>query len=301
MGVEDDAKERAAAREGAAVGELGVVGEDGADAGEDGVGGVAEELHFVARGGAGEPEGLVGIAGGRRRSEFSVDRKRGLEGDEGGSMLYVVGEGVVQVAGWLFEDAKGDCDVGGAKFLNALAADQGVGVLRCDDAAGDTGGDESVGTGRGAAVVAAGLERDVGGGSFGGEAAGGGLFEGDYFGVVAVVVEVCAFADDLRHTTVGRVLCQNAAYLRVRGGEANGFGGELEGSLHEDFVRCGRGVSLHDFEDIEFSVFDAREGTPSPRGDFGHKILLFNSLQRVGVCKIFIIRELQLKYFLSMS
>ena len=76
MGVEDDAEEGAAARQGvgtgesaagwilhsAAVGELGVVGEDGADAGEDGVGGVAEELHFVARGGAGEPEGLVGIA-----------------------------------------------------------------------------------------------------------------------------------------------------------------------------------------------------------------------------------------------
>ncbi len=100
MGVEDDAEERAASRPGtrteesaggwilhsaagwilhsaagwilhsaagwilhsAAVGELGVVGQDGADAGEDGVGGVAEELHLVARGGAGEPEGLVGIA-----------------------------------------------------------------------------------------------------------------------------------------------------------------------------------------------------------------------------------------------
>ncbi len=84
VGVEDDAEEWAAARQGigtgesaggwilrsaagrilhsAAVGELGVVGQDGADAGEDGVGGVAEELHLVARGGAGEPEGLVGIA-----------------------------------------------------------------------------------------------------------------------------------------------------------------------------------------------------------------------------------------------
>jgi hypothetical protein len=73
VGVEDDAEERAAARQGvraeesaagwilhsAAVGELRVVGEDGADAGEDGVGGVAEELHLVACGGAGEPERLV--------------------------------------------------------------------------------------------------------------------------------------------------------------------------------------------------------------------------------------------------
>ena len=79
MGVEDDTEERAAARQGggvgwslhsaagwvlhsAAVGELGVIGEDRADAAEDGVGGVAEELHLVARGGAREPEGLVGIA-----------------------------------------------------------------------------------------------------------------------------------------------------------------------------------------------------------------------------------------------
>ena len=62
VSVEDDAEEWAAARKGGAIGELGVVGEDGAEAGEDGVGGVAEELHFVACSGAGEPEGLVGIA-----------------------------------------------------------------------------------------------------------------------------------------------------------------------------------------------------------------------------------------------
>ena len=49
----------------------------------------------------------------------------------------------------------------------------------------------------GATVVAAGLEGDVGRGAFGGDASGAGLFEGDDFGVVAVVVEVCSFADDL--------------------------------------------------------------------------------------------------------
>ena len=42
VGVEDDAEEGAAAGELGAVGEGWVVGEDGADAGEDGVGGVAE-------------------------------------------------------------------------------------------------------------------------------------------------------------------------------------------------------------------------------------------------------------------
>ena len=57
--------------------------------------------------------------------------------------------------------------------------------------------------GAGAAVVAAGLEGDVGGGAVGGEVAGGGLFEGYDFGVVAVVVEVGAFADD-RFSVAGR-------------------------------------------------------------------------------------------------
>ncbi len=80
-------------------------------------------------------------------------------------MLDEVGEGVVEVAGGLFEDAESDFDVGGAEFLNSLAADLGVGVLGGDDAAGDAGGDESVGAGAGAAVVAAGLEGDVGGGA----------------------------------------------------------------------------------------------------------------------------------------
>ncbi len=72
-------------------------------------------------------------------------------------MLDEVGEGIVQVACGLFQDAEGDFDVGGAKFFDALAADEGIGVLGGDDAAGDTGRDEGVGTGRGAAVVAAGL------------------------------------------------------------------------------------------------------------------------------------------------
>ncbi len=68
MGVEDDAEEGAASgeelgvEEAGAVGELGVVGEDGTDAGEDGVGGMAEELDLVAGGFAGEPVGLVGVA-----------------------------------------------------------------------------------------------------------------------------------------------------------------------------------------------------------------------------------------------
>jgi len=202
VSVEDDAKERPAAGEivgaedAAAVGELRVVGKDGADAGEDGVGGVAEELNLLSGSGAGEPVRLIGEARGGWGSKFAVDGERGLEGDKGSFVLDEVGEGFVEVAGLLLEDAECDFNVGGAESLDALATDMGVGVLRGDDAAGDAGFDECVGTGWGAAVVAAGFEGDVGGGAPGGDVALSGLLEGDDLGVVAVVVEVGAFADD---------------------------------------------------------------------------------------------------------
>lgn len=78
VGVEDDAEERAAAgltvgaEDAAAVGEGGVVGEGGTDAGEDSVGVVAEALDFVAGLRAGEPVGLIGRAGGEGRGELAV-------------------------------------------------------------------------------------------------------------------------------------------------------------------------------------------------------------------------------------
>jgi len=80
-------------------------------------------------------------------------------------MLNEVGEGVVQVACLLLEDANGDFDACGAESFDALAADPGVGVLGGDDAAGDTSFDERVGAGWSAAVMAAGFEGDVGGGA----------------------------------------------------------------------------------------------------------------------------------------
>ncbi len=96
------------------------------------------------------------------------------------------------------KDAEGDFDACGTEFGEALAADLWVGVVRGDDAAADACSDEGVGAGAGATVVAAGFEGDVGCGAYGGEAACCGLFEGGDLGVVAVGVEVGAFADDLR-------------------------------------------------------------------------------------------------------
>src|SRR5258705_13211815 len=71
-----------------------------------------------------------------------------------------------------------------------------------------------------------------------------------------------AFADDLRHTAAVGRLCQDTAYLRVGGGEADGFSGELEGPPHEDFVLSFfvlvvRHTFRHCLEGIESSMLAA--------------------------------------------
>jgi len=145
-------------------------------------------------------------------------------------VLDEVGEGVVEVAGWLLEDAEGDFNAGGAKFGDSLATDLRVRVFGGDYGSGDAGGDEGVGAGAGSSVVGAGLEGDVGGGSGDVVAAFAGLLEGGDLGVVALVVEVSAFADDLVFFD------EDAAYLRIGRGEGDGFMGEGERPLHEGFV-----------------------------------------------------------------
>ena len=79
---------------------------------------------------------------------------------------------------------------------------------------GDSGSDEGVGTGAGAAVVAAWLESDVCGRAASGDVSRCGLLEGDDLGVIEGCVEVCALADDF----ISLRCCanQNAADLRVR-------------------------------------------------------------------------------------
>ena len=151
-------------------------------------------------------------------------------------MLDEVGEGFVDVAGRLLEDAEGDFDVSIAESLDALATDLWVGVLRGNDTTADACGDQRVGAGRGAAVVAAGFEGYVSRSSLSGKTLSCGLLESDDLGVVAIVIKMCAFANDLWCAPRGGSLGDDAAYLRVWGGQADGLGRELESPSHELFV-----------------------------------------------------------------
>jgi len=209
VSVENYAEQRAAARLTGSIGQGWVVGENSADAGENGVGGVTEALDLFSGLRAGEPVRLAESAGLLGGSEIAIDREGSFEGNEGPVILDEVGEGVVEIAGWLLQDSEGDFDACGAESGEALAADLRVRVFGGDDDSGDAGGDEGVGAGAGSSVMGAGFEGDISGCSGWIDAAFMGLLDGDDFGVVAVGVEVRAFGDDLA------VSDEDAAYLRI--------------------------------------------------------------------------------------
>ena len=189
MGIDDDAEEGAAAVVAVAVGEEAIVGEYGADAGEDGVGVMAERLDVEAGLFGGDPAGVV-VGGG----DFAVECEGAFEGDEGAAFAHEEAEGFVELLGGGGEaGVDEDFDTGGAEFGEALAGDAGVGVLQGGDDAGDSGGDEGVGARRCASGVGAGFECDVEGGAAG---FGPGLGEGDGFGVEGMGVDVMAAAED---------------------------------------------------------------------------------------------------------
>jgi hypothetical protein len=130
-------------------------------------------------------------------------------------MLDEAGEGVVEAASFVGERTFGEGDVNaeGAEFGDAVATDERIGIDCGDDAAGDSGGDESVCTRACAALVRAGFQRDVCGCAANVMVLRCGLLEGDDLGVVACVVVMRAFAED------GFAARDDAANGRVRRSE----------------------------------------------------------------------------------
>jgi len=128
------------------------------------------------------------------------------------------------------QDAQSDFDAGVAELFNAATADERVGVCGGNDAARDSGGDQGIGAGSGASMVAAGFERNVGSGALSGDAALCGIFEGYDLGVVVAIVEMGAFGEGLP------VADEHAADLGIWAGEGDGGSSEVEGLLHEGFV-----------------------------------------------------------------
>ena len=123
-------------------------------------------------------------------------------------------------------------DTGGTQHGKALAAHQWIGVLHGGHYAADTGINQGLGAGAGAAGVAARLQCDISGGAVG---VGTGLAQGMHFGVRLTGAQVKALAHDL--AAVGN----HAAHARVGAGRKPPLPSEVKGGLHQPGVGGAKG------------------------------------------------------------
>jgi hypothetical protein len=201
-------------------GQPGVVGQGGAGADHDGVGGRPEPVAVGPGGRAGDP---LGGAVGRR--DLAVQAGGALDGDAGPAQSPVDQEGGVLLGGRLGPVPELDRDAGGPQPGRAAPGHERVGVDQGGDHAADAGGGHGVGAGRGAAVVGAGLEGDVERGPGRGRA---GRLDGQGLGVGRTGGPVPALP---HHAGAVRV-DQHGAHHRVGAGRAAPALGQLEGPAH---------------------------------------------------------------------
>ena len=161
--IHDGAEQRAAARYAGAVGEARIVGEDGADAGEERVGFVTQALDLFARFGAGDPRCAAGALG-----DLAVERERGFQSDERALGLNPPGEVFVVAAARNFRARRGAPSIPARCAAGeAVAGDGGIRIAHRGDDSFDAGGDDGFGARAGASGGAAGLERYVESGAAG--------------------------------------------------------------------------------------------------------------------------------------
>ncbi len=234
-GVEDDAQERAAAAQTAAVGHPGIVGENSVDADHGGVCGPAQGLDGGAGDFAGDPVGRVrDLLRGRRR-DARVESHGDFHEHEGAVMLNPASEAFVEAASFGLAEADGDLDARGAQSFKTVAGDGGVGIDGGGDDASEAGFDERIGAGRRAAGDVAGLECDVGGATVDTIACVRcGLAQSDDFSVIEEIVLVPALANDLAGAVEN-----DAADGGVGRRDADAAARELEGAAHPERILLG--------------------------------------------------------------
>ena len=227
--VDDNAQRRLVRQFGRVTrGQAGVIADDAAGAGDDGVGGEAVVMHVGARRFAGNPLAFaVGECG------FAIERGGEFDGNKRASCGDAAEETTVEHLRLFFTNTFSNFNASRLQAGDALSGNERVGVAAGDDDAGDTGGNQRVGTGRGAALMRAGFEADVGGGATGGSAR---FAQGVRFGVRLTGADVKAFADGFT------AFDDHAADARVRGGGEDALSCQFEGGLHPGFIL----LSSHD-------------------------------------------------------
>jgi len=207
--------------------EEGVIGEDGADADEDGAATASDGMEVVAGLFAGEPAAL----GGGGPGEFGIEALGPFEDDEGAVFFLEGEEAGVQESGLVFATTDTDVEAGLAELPGAAGVVVRGGIEDSNFDGGKAGLNKGVGAGWGFALAAAGFEGDEQGGTGRIVASAAAVAEGIDLGVVGAEAVVVAAADETA------VADEDGTDLGIGGDAAGAFGGQVQGLSHEFFTK----------------------------------------------------------------
>ena len=247
--IHHDAQQRAAARQAGAVGQQAIVGQHGADAGENGVVIVAQFLHVGAGALAGDPAAIV-----VGRGDFAVQRDGGLERHQRPAGAHEVQERLIQLLGFGGEfGGHFHFDARLAQPAKSLARHQRVGVLDGRHHARHAGRNQGVGAGRRAALVGARLQVQV---ERGAARLLAGLRQRDHLGVLDAGVGVEAAA---HHFAIAH---QHGAHHGIRAGQRPALARQVERFAHVCGVHFSNSDSMN-FSGSKGSRSSAFSPTPT--------------------------------------
>ena len=172
---------------------LRIVGQHGADAGQHDTGTRTPALDIGTRRRSGNPFRFAIQQGG-----LAIQRSGRLQSDPGSSARHAGNETDIEFARFAFQQAGLHLDPGQRKQLQAAPGHLRVRVAHRGDHACDAGIDQRVGAGRCAAMMAARLQRDIGGGALCPRAGG---TQGVHFGVrpARFFVPACTYNHAITH------------------------------------------------------------------------------------------------------
>ena len=230
-------------------GQLRIVGEHGAGAGQDRAAARTPAMHVVARGFAADP---LGIAGGHRGAAIQAHRQ--LDPQPRPPAFHPRQEAAVQLARLRFHQAGADFDPGRAQLVEAGAIDLRERIAHCPDYPRDTRRDQRIRARPGAAGMRARLQGHVGGRAFRTLA---GRLQREHFRMRPALALVPAFADD-------RVaMREHTADHRVRSGGERAALGQPQRARHHPVVDRTEGHFLR-FLSMETTSPPSNDNWPSP-------------------------------------
>ena len=198
--------------------QVGVIGQQGSNAGQDRRSARPQSLHILTRGLAGQPSTF---AGGQRGAPVQAHRQLGA--DKGATLRHALNKTGVQRPRLGFQQPAIHDHAGIPQLLQTLAGHLRVRIGHRRHHPADAGVEQRVGAGRGAAVMATRFQGHIGGGAARPVA---GRFQGDHLGVGLAGAFVPTLADD--HA----VIDQHAADPWVGIGAVQAAPGQRQGPCH---------------------------------------------------------------------